>query len=58
MSIVTDQPRVATLVCEGEVRALTIGRREFEAILRDRPQVAQGIIRVLCARLAEAQRAA
>ncbi len=53
LSLVTDQPRNATLVCEGEVRVLTIGRREFEAILRDRPQVARAVIAVLGARLTE-----
>ena len=46
LAIVADQPRVATLLCEGE------------SIVRDRPQVAQAIIRVLGARLAEALRAA
>jgi len=58
MSIVTDVPRIASLVGEGEVRVLAIGRRDFDAILRDRPQVAHAIIRVLAARLAESQRAA
>ena len=58
MSIVADIPRIASLVCEGEVRVLAIGRRDFDAILRDRPQVAHAIIRVLSARLAELQRAA
>ena len=58
LSIVADQPRVATLVCEGQVRVLVLSRREFESIVRDRPQVAQAVIRVLGARLAEALRAA
>jgi CRP-like cAMP-binding protein len=53
MSIVADIPRVASLVAEGEVRVLAIGRREFESILRDRPQVAFAIIRVLALRLSE-----
>ncbi len=53
LSLVTDQPRNATLVCEGAVRVLTIGRREFDAILRDRPEVARAIIGVLGARLTE-----
>jgi hypothetical protein len=58
MSIVADIPRIASLDCEGDVRVLAITRRDFEAILRDRPQVAHAIIRVLSARLAELQRAA
>jgi hypothetical protein len=55
MAVVTAQPRIAGLICEGDVRVLAIARREFEAILRDRPQVALAIIRVLSARLAELQ---
>lgn len=58
MSIAAGLPRVADLVCEDEVRVLVLARRDFEAILRDRPQVAQGIIRVLSVRLAELQNAA
>ena len=58
MAIVADQPRVATLICDGEVRTLRLARREFEVILRDRPQVALAVMRVLAARLSEAQRAA
>jgi hypothetical protein len=58
MSVVTDAPRIASLICEGDARVLSIGRRDFDAILRDRPQVAHAIIRVLSARIAEQQRAA
>ena len=58
LAVVTDQPRVASLVCDGEVRVLVISRREFESVVRDRPQVAHAIIRVLGARLAESLRAA
>jgi len=58
MSIVLDRPRMASLICEGDVRVLTISRRDFDAILHDRPQVAKGIIRILAARLDEANRAA
>jgi len=58
MSIVAEIPRIASLVCEGEVRVLSIGRRDFDAILRDRPSVARAIIRVLSARLVELQKAA
>ena len=58
MAVVTALPRIAGLVCEGDVRVLAIARRDFEAILRDRPQVALAIIRVLSTRLAELQTAA
>lgn len=57
MSIITDQPRRATLVCEGETRLLVIARRDFEVMIRDRPSIATAIMRVLCARLLELQAA-
>ena len=53
MAIVAGQPRMAGLVARGDVRVLSIGRRQFEAILRERPETALGVIRVLCQRLAE-----
>ena len=53
MAVVTDRPRMAGLIARGDVRALSIGRRQFEAILRERPETALGVIRVLCQRLAE-----
>jgi hypothetical protein len=58
MSIVADIPRTASLVCEGDVRVLAITRRDFSAILQDRPSVARAIIRVLSVRLAELTKAA
>ena len=56
LSIVADIPRVASLVADGQVRMLAIGRLEFESILRDRPQVAFAIIRVIALRLAGSPR--
>lgn len=53
MAIVTNEPRIASLVTAGDVRTLRIGRREFESILRERPDTALGVIRVLSHRLAE-----
>jgi hypothetical protein len=58
MSVVTAVPRIASLISEGDVRTLVISRRDFDAILRDRPQVARAIIRVLSSRLAEMLKAA
>ena len=52
MSILTNAPRVASLVAEGDVRALRIGRREFVSMLRERPDVAVATMRVLAERLA------
>jgi CRP/FNR family cyclic AMP-dependent transcriptional regulator len=53
MSLLTNEPRMAGLVCDGPVRVLTIDRPRFEAILRERPETSLGVIRVLCGRLAE-----
>lgn len=54
MSIVSAAPRAATLAAATETRVLRIGRADFESILRDRPETAMGVIRVLAARLIEA----
>ena len=56
MSIITRNPRIATLVAEGPVRAIRIGHREFESMVRERPDLALGVMRVLALRLAESAR--
>ena len=53
MAVITNQPRIAGLVASGDVRLLSIARPQFESILRERPETALGVIRVLCQRLAE-----
>jgi hypothetical protein len=53
MSLLTRTPRMASLVADGIVRAIRIGYREFESMLRERPDVALGVMRVLAQRLAE-----
>jgi HEAT repeat protein len=53
MALLTGRPRVADLRADGDVRALAIGRPQLEAILRERPEIALGVIRVLCDRLEE-----
>ncbi len=53
MAVITSQPRMASLIPRGPVRVLSIERRGFESILRDRPGTALGVIEVLCGRLAE-----
>jgi HEAT repeat protein len=53
MAVITSQPRMAGLVAKGPVRVLSIGRRQFESILRERPETSLGVMRVLCQRLAE-----
>ncbi|MGZ4213369.1 MAG: Npt1/Npt2 family nucleotide transporter [Actinomycetota bacterium] len=51
MAIITSHPRMATLVAHGSVRVLSIGRRAFESILRERPETSLAVMRVLCERL-------
>jgi hypothetical protein len=57
MAIVTNEPRMADLVARGPVRLLSIDRRRFESIVRERPETALGVIRMLSRRLAEAPQA-
>ena len=52
--MITHEPRVATLLARGSVRVLTIAKPQFEAILRERPDTAIGVIHVLSRRLASA----
>ena len=52
MAVITSRPRMASLVARGDVRLLTIARRQFEAILRERPETSLAVMRVLCDRLA------
>lgn len=51
MSIITRTPRVASLVAEGDVRTVRIGHREFESMIRERPDVSLAVMRVLAERL-------
>ncbi len=51
MSIITRTPRIASLVAEGDVRTLRIGHREFETMIRERPEVSLAVMRVLAERL-------
>lgn len=53
MSLITRDPRMASLVADGDVHTIRIGRREFESMVHDRPDIAFGVMRVLARRLAE-----
>jgi CRP-like cAMP-binding protein len=55
MAILTGEPCMASLVAVGSLRVLTIGQKQFESILRDRPETSLAVIRVLCARLRDAE---
>lgn len=54
MSIITREPRVASLVADGDVRTVRLGQREFESMLRERPDLALAVMRVLADRLRDA----
>ncbi len=53
MAIIESGPRVATLRAQGDVRALVIDGDAFNAILRDRQNVAISVMRTLSRRLRE-----
>jgi HEAT repeat protein len=52
MSVISSRPRVASLCAKSDVRVLEIHKSAFEAILRERPDTALALMRVLCERLA------
>ena len=51
MSIIGQQPRMASLAADGEVRALCVEKTLFESMLRERPEVGLALIRALVERL-------
>jgi HEAT repeat protein/ATP/ADP translocase len=53
MAIISREPRMATLAALGEVRTLCIDQKQFESLLRERPEISLAVMRVLCARLKE-----
>jgi CRP-like cAMP-binding protein len=58
MAVISRKPRMARLVAEGDVRTLCIGHKQFEGILRERPETSLAVMRVLCDRLRERETAA
>jgi HEAT repeat protein len=55
MAIITQEPRMASVLAAGPVRLLSIDRRSFEGMLRERPETGLAVMRVLSQRLREAQ---
>lgn len=53
MSIISHEPRTASLVAKGDVRALCLEKKPFETMLRERPDVSLAVMRVLINRLQE-----
>ena len=56
MAILGERPRMANLVADGEVKSLSIDRKRFQRIIRERPDAALAVMRELCARITEAHR--
>jgi CRP-like cAMP-binding protein len=54
MALISREPRMASLIAVGDVRALCIDHKSFEALLRERPDVSWSVIQVLNQRLKEA----
>jgi len=54
MAIISQEPRIATLIADGAVRALCLKQKQFEGILRERPEIGLAMMRILCQRLKEA----
>ena len=55
MSILLQEPRIASLVADGAVRLLCINQKQFEGILRERPETSLALMRILSRRLKEAR---
>jgi hypothetical protein len=53
LSIINREPRNATLIAAGDVRALCIDQKTFEGLIRERPEVSLFIIQTLSRRLKE-----
>jgi HEAT repeat protein len=58
MAIISQEPRMASLVAAGDARMLCIDQKSFEGLLRERPEISLAVMRVLCARLKEVPSAA
>lgn len=56
MALISQMPRIASLIAEGEVRALSIDQRSFQGLLRERPEVSLAVMKELCKRVTELTR--
>lgn len=54
MAVISREPRFATLEADGTVRTLYLSQKQFESILRERPEIGLAVMRVLCQRLKQA----
>lgn len=56
MSILSGEPRIASLIAVEETHFLCLDKKSFEGLIRERPEVGFAVMRVLCQRLKEATR--
>ncbi|MGQ0604939.1 MAG: cyclic nucleotide-binding domain-containing protein, partial [Anaerolineales bacterium] len=56
MAVISREPRMASLIATDGTRLLCIDRKSFEGLLRERPEAALAVMRVLCQRLKEARK--
>jgi diguanylate cyclase (GGDEF)-like protein len=56
VGILRDQPRSATVIAVDRVHCLVLRRRDFVKVLAESPELANGLLRVLAARLYDADR--
>jgi HEAT repeat protein len=54
MALISKEPRSATVAAVGNVHTICINQKNFESLLRDRPDASLAVIQVLCKRLKEA----
>jgi CRP/FNR family cyclic AMP-dependent transcriptional regulator len=54
MALLDQEPRMASLIATTNIRTLTIDRRRFQRILRERPTASLAVMQVLSQRLREA----
>jgi HEAT repeat protein len=57
MAIIDQEPRMASLIVSRETRTLSLDRRRFQRILRERPEASLAVMHVLSQRLREASHA-
>lgn len=53
ISLIDGLPRSATFVAQGPLRTFAIPREPFQLLLDDHPEIARGLLLVLCRRLRE-----
>jgi HEAT repeat protein len=56
MALISQMPRMASLIASGDVRMLCIDQKSFHGLLRERPEVSLAIMKELCARVTQLSR--